>query len=571
MDKKIGNLLLVLSLGLPIIGRATDVSMRILDSDDQVTECVTVDVPFAVEVTITDGPTSIQTPQIAGMKQFVLEDKGHVSTINTVFNGVRSSKKVYRFTLHAPRKGIFSLGPAHVLVDNQRIKSDIVTLTVGDQEVTSNEPIMQLLADKQKVIVGEKINVTLRFYPGNSTSLDGISEPNFKGFSAEPLEGPFTGTAPIKSILRKYIEWRTTIYPEKSGELTIPSVIAVCKLPRKKGSRNLDMFERFFDGGLQQRQIYSKALKITVDELPPYHGTINAIGTFDTLRASIDHAVAKEGEGIVYRLTLIGDGNLRTLTAPELIMPNGLKYYASKSFVDEKNLSHEQQKIFEYIMQGTEPGVYTIPTQQFTYFDLQKRSYQQLKSNEVELTITPIAHNAKSTGLDESNKTVQMNESFSLLPINHSGPWREQKSRHIPWNFFIALCSLPVAAVLVVLTKRMLRAYQHNMSDKHKEGNAFRLASAALKKARKEQDILQVHELFITLFANKFAKLSTEITDEFMNTCLKKAPPVIINEWESYFNELLQGKFGYQEYSSKKKEELFDRADQWLKQLQELL
>lgn len=573
MDKRTGSLFLLFYFLIPLYSVGVQVSMRVLNSDDQVTERVALNVPFVVEVAVSDEQGSIQTPQMTGIKQFILEDKGHVSTINTIINGHRSTKKIYRFSVRAARKGIFSLGPAHILIGNQRIRSDVLTLTVGEQQVTSDEPIMQLIANKERVIVGEKINVALRFYPGKSTSLDGISEPNLTGFSAEPLKGPFTGTENINSESRKYIEWRTTLYPQKSGSVTIPSVAAVYKIARKQRSRGFDVFERFFDGGLQQKQVFSNALNITIDELPPYNGTVDAIGNFDSLRASIDHSVAKEGEGIVYRLTLEGEGNLQSIEAPELTVPEGLKYYESKSYVNESRVSGNQRKIFEYILQGIKPGTFVIPAQLFTYFDLDKRIYKQLCSNEIELTVNPIGNAAKQT-VTQSNaeSVVAQKENNGLMPINHTGPWREQQPRQIPWTVFMVLCSMPVLVALGTVGRNLLLMHREKNSDKRKESQAFSVAFVALKKARKEQHLGKLHELFITLFAHKFGQSNELVTDDFIITCLQKgATPAIKTEWQLFFNELLQSKFGYQEYPAKKKEQLFELADQWLNRLQELL
>jgi BatD DUF11 like domain len=572
MVKKIGNSI-ALMLWSFIVCADNSVSMRILDSNGDPIMHAVERIPFVLEVMVSSQDGSAQTPEIKGLHQFSVEDKTHVSTINSIINGEHSTKKIFRFVLRADKQGRYSIGPAYTLIDKQRVQSNVLTLVVGSAElIESDKAAMRLLVDKDRVLIGEKISCSLRFYPGSSASLDGITEPSFMGFSAGKLDGPFTGTEVIDGVNRTYVEWRTFLYPEQTGLLTIPAVVAVCKMQRKRRS-TFDMFDRLFAGGFEQKQIFSNAVTINVDPLPPHKGQVNGIGTFTSFSAEREPAMAQEGEGIVVRLLLEGDGNFDAVLPIELSLPETLKYYESKHYMDERKQVHEggQRKIFEYIVQGIKPGSWIIPQQTFTFFDVHDHTYKHLKSNELEVTIMPLANKAPyQPAPPESEKNM---EHDPRILLQYDGQWRAEPERKIPWNLFLLFLCTPFLLIGVWFARIFVRRYYQKNALYISSKRALAIAHSGLKKAQGHQDVSKIYDIVIEFIAHRLMVTPTHVTSEYIVEVLKKGgwSPAMVSRWHLFFNELLRNKFGSIEYDEIRMMALYDSAICWLEELQKIL
>lgn len=583
MVRKIGNTIVMLvwccSLYATIINdndrqaNAT-ITMRLLDHNGEAVNQVAVGVPFILEVTVSSQQGAIEVPAVRGLQSFVVEHQTQVSTINSVMNGVRSTKKIFQYHMRADKQGSYTIGPASSIVDNQRIQSSLLTVIVGPHHMIGPEqPHMQVLVDKNRVFIGEKIVCTVRFYPGTAANLEGISEPNFSSFSASPLEGPFTGSEYVDGLQRSYVEWRSILYPEKTGEITIPALVAVCRMERKR-SKRFDMFEHFFDNGLEQKQVYSNTLTVHVDELPSYAGHVHGVGTFTNVKAELDHEVAQEGEGIVLRLVLEGNGNFSSIDPLKLSLPDGLKYYDSKQYMqDDKKKNTKQRKVFEYIIQGTKPGVWVINPQIFTYFDPVDRTYKQLRSNERTLTITPLSSQSLSNKHNDTPLFTKQTSDPGSVCLLYDKCWYASEERRLPWFWFFFLLCVPILLVVGWYAHKYIKKYRKKNTSRISSKYALKRARALLKKTQRDQDITGLHDIFIGFIAQRCMIETSQVSSEFITRRLQQlgCTPDFLVRWHLFFNELLQSKFGSVRHDTKQVMALYAHAEYWLNELYKIL
>lgn len=467
MVKKIGNILIAIILS-SFLSVAADTSMRmqITDTNGKTASRLVQGVPFMVEVTITTEDKTVGEPAIDDFDQFQMDEPVSVRTVNTFFNGVASFKKVYRYVMRSDQQGTFKFGPARLKVGNKEITSNVCVIHVAKQQkvnTTSVPAFMQIAVDKERVVVGERVLFVMRFYGEQAVQFAGISQPNFAGFSAQELPEPTSGAQTFNGKEFKYVEWRMHLFPEKAGQLTIPAVTGVYTITRQRRHGNSDFFDRFFSGGLKQEKTYSNVLTVAVEELPAYQGAVNGVGSFTQFSAEVDHTTAQEGEGIVLRLTLKGSGNIAQVTPPALTVPDSLKYYDSKNFIqDEKKRTVEKIKHFEYIVQGLQPGTWEIPAQTFVYFDLTERQYKKLYTKPIHITINQSAVKKQEyiqQDLSEVLTEDTVDPALQLAPLWQESPWITQNQWHLPWAAFIALFFLPLCAVGFVYGRPVYAAY----------------------------------------------------------------------------------------------------------------
>jgi hypothetical protein len=564
MDKKIGKIVFLFFLYCFSLG-ADEIILQALDMNGKsITQAVT-NMPFILEVRVTSQNSIPGTPQVAGLEHVSVDDKGHVSTINSIINGVRSTKKIYQYHVLIDKPGIHTFGPALLVSNKRRLQSNILTLEVVNEQKVSklSEPFISLSVDKKDAVIGEPINFKIRFYPVKSVNLEGMSEPSFKDFSATKLEGPYSGSEMIDGNVVNYIEWRNKIYPKKAGALKIPSVSAIYKMQRTFRSNALDIFDRLFDGGLDKKQIYSNALSIVVSELPAHDKAIDAIGRFASISAFVDHAQAHEGEGIVYSLVIEGEGDLQSIVAPALVMPEGLKFYESKSFIDQA----KNRKTFEYIVQGIKPGSWSIPSQYFTYFDLTTRNIKTIESNPLEIEVL-------ENGLREAEKQSQdaakeEESAVQVLPLQQDGPWSEPKERSMSWVLFFIVCSLISFIPLYKFVHFLSTRYQAKNKIFALKKNAFKNAKKSLSYAHDVNDTQALYGIFILFFAHRLMISSEQVTAELIEQYLKQNSNFAEYkaQWQDFFNTISQQRF-FERYPMKDQEQLFSQARQWLEILE---
>ncbi len=138
---------------------------------------------------------------------------------------------------------------------------------------------LQMGADKQEVIVGEPLVVTVYFSLKTGVRLADnpqYSKPEFKGFFVKEVNDP---RAYIKGN-QQVQELRYILTPQKEGTYTVgPATARITEVDRNRR----DMFGRFFGGNA--KSIASNTLTITVKPKP---ADTDLVGDF-TLESEVDH------------------------------------------------------------------------------------------------------------------------------------------------------------------------------------------------------------------------------------------------------------------------------------------
>ena len=202
-----------------------------------------------------------------------------------------------------------------------------------------------------------------------------------------------------------------------------------------------DFFSTLF-GARVAKTIYSNAITIKVDPLPPYQGRVDGIGHIKSMSAHLHPAVLREGEGAT--LTIIVDGDIDVEQFPLQNMPGSIKVYESKKYMDNK------KQCFEYVVHATQAGEFEIPPQQITYFDVEQYRYKKITTAPAPFTILK-SERPQMPLSDEEQAEKEIVKSGSRPEIK--GLIRHLygaygRTTHIPWYLFFILmldpCSMHV-------------------------------------------------------------------------------------------------------------------------------
>ena len=151
---------------------------------------------------------------------------------------------------------------------------------------------------------------------------------------------------------------------------------------------NDPFFNNPFNSGVKDVKIPLKGdpIKVNVQDLPdnaPASFT-GAVGKFN-YEVSVDKKEVKAHDPVTLKLKISGKGNIKLIDPPEISFPPDFETYDPK---ENSNLNASVggvtgSKTFEYLLIPRNAGEYKIPIANFSYFDLDKKVYQEVNSPEI--------------------------------------------------------------------------------------------------------------------------------------------------------------------------------------------
>ncbi len=367
-------------------------------------------------------------------------------------NGKTTSERSvsYTYILMANETGTFTIQPATIQVGGSEYKSNSLTVEVlppdetstrggspegaegrrGEERSSAASPTVSVKDAFIRAIVSkgspyeqEGLTVTFRLYTTlNIVNFGKIRFPEFEGFMVEEIELPmnqqlqmerYEGRNYYTADLRK-----TLLFPQRSGQITIPSGSIEMVFSVPSGRRVSTFFgsqEVMVD---VKKNMVTNPVAINVKALPANRPVsyANAVGTF-TMKPSISATRLRANEAVTLRLELSGTGNLKLIRDPEVRFPENFETYdptVNNSFNVTTNGLNGIRTI-EYMAIPRYEGQYTIPPVEFTYFDLNSRSYKTLTSPEYRLEIEKGDPSVASTGAFVSRQDVKVEQDIRFL------------------------------------------------------------------------------------------------------------------------------------------------------------
>lgn len=330
-------------------------------------------------------------------------------------NGKTTSERsvTYTYILVAKTTGTFTIGPASISVDGANYQSNSLKVEVlppdekssqssrgggsssGSATVSDNDAFIRAIVSKNNPYEQEGFTVTFRLYTTlNIVNFGRIQFPEFEGFMVEEIDVPvnqqlqmerYNGRNYYTADLRK-----TLLFPQKSGQITIPSgrLEMVFSVP---SGRSVTTFfgsqELMVD---VNKTLVTNPVVINVKPLPANRPAsfANAVGTF-TMKPNINTTQLRANEAISLRLEISGTGNMKLISNPAVEFPSNFEVY-DPTVTNALNVTSNGLtgiRTIEYMAIPRYEGNYTIPPVEFSYFDINTNSYKTLTTEEYSLQI----------------------------------------------------------------------------------------------------------------------------------------------------------------------------------------
>ena len=293
------------------------------------------------------------------------------SISNSWVNGKRSFSKTYTYFLTPERKGTLKIGQAQITIDGEVFKSVPIDVTVTaavknpgetDQDIVNIEDNLHLVAEISKAspYLNEAVTVVYKLYFRSPLSISNpreVDTPTFSNFWSHIIRIPQLkveqGT--YKGESYNVVVWRKAVlYPQKAGTLDIEPLTV--RLNVDIPTRRRDFFGNRVYRPVQHT-LTSGTRKLRVKPLPEsgkpesFNG---AVGNFE-LDLILSKESLKASESFQAQLKLSGQGNLKLIQLPQLVLPGTMEVYEPEH--------SEQVKTYLSGMRGSIQDQYTVVPQ----------------------------------------------------------------------------------------------------------------------------------------------------------------------------------------------------------------
>ena len=482
-----------------ILGQNFSIKSFVNDNQIQSSEYI----KYTIE---TNKKVNVNTPELSDFS-IVQGPYSSSSSSVSIVNGKIDRSETYTITyLLAPNKsGELVIPPSSADFDGKVYETQPIQISVGksttnnkaNRSSTTNSKNSNLFAkinlSKSTALMGENILVTYKIYTRYSRmQIIDYDFPMTNGFWTEEIKAGANGWPQKQEVINgmpyNVITLKKEIIsPQKTGSLIIPPI-------EIKALLNQDFFNRGYE-----KTFKSNSVKIKVKPFPKGAPSSfsDQVGKQYKLKVNYSTNILKVDDPLDVTIEVSGNGNLKQLKLPSVKYPSDFEIFPEENNEKIKVSSNgiSGKKIKQQLLIPRHHGEFEIPEIQFTYFDLNTKSYKTLKHPAFTLNVE------KSDGTTAALSNIRMNNQEDVVLLNENIRHIHSNSQFSRYNellfgtskFYILLSSPLLGFLLLVL----LLNYRSKNEDPSLQ---------AKKKAKKdlEKNIENAQEL-----------LSSNKTDEF--------------------------------------------------------
>ena len=432
------------------------------------------------------------------------------SISNSWVNGKRSYSKTYSYFLSPTKKGRFTIGQASIEIDGNVYKTVPVTVEVSAAVAKPKDPNdptykaqegLHLVAEVSKgnPYLNEAITVVYKLYVAPGVQISDLrrkDEPTYSDFWSQNIDikqlkverGEYKGQ-PYNLI----VCGKTVLYPQKTGKLNIEPLVLTVAVDVPSNRRDI------FGGRLYttvNRTVTAGKRTIDVKALPEIGKPASfsgAVGKFD-FKVNTNKTELGASESLEAKISVTGNGNLKLIEIPKLVVPNGLEQYEPEHNEHVRtNLAGMNGTISDtYTLVPQFKGKYPIQPIKFSYFDLKTETYKEITSPEiiVEVKNGPNRGDVTTSNSTSGNGTVakqvvtQSNSQFRFIKSDTSLASQE-KTYFFKTTTFWTLFALPLMAIPLFVFFGKKREARLNDVSANRIRKADKLAKKYLSEAKK--------------------------------------------------------------------------------------
>jgi hypothetical protein len=431
--------------------------------------------------------------KIENFKAPVFASFRFVSGPNQYTGSVTTSKNIkpvrnFVFTLEAVKPGRFTIPGAFAEVNGKPVRSKDELLEViskeeaaklsdkksGDAgpgfvlrpgedpyEMISQNLFLKLEVDRTHCFAGEPVLAIFKLYSRLESSSDIIKNPGFYGFTVHDMVNLtnkqihseiVNGNLFVVHTFRK-----VQLYPLQAGTFTIDPMEIKNKVEFSQSRVNKKTEQEIVEGitgndqedaGNENTEVFENSMHtepvlIRVKPVPDKNRPAafdGAVGIFAITASTGKTRLGKNEEGI-FEITISGHGNFTQLNTPALSWPAGIEGFEPVVIdsLDKTQFPLAGSRTFRYVFICNRPGLYQLPSVNFSFFDPGNNTYKTVSSNPTRIEISNeekknIITAAKKESIADKNARASRVAVFIviLLVIFVLAYWIRQKNKPDP-------------------------------------------------------------------------------------------------------------------------------------------
>ncbi len=438
-----------------------------------------------------------------------------------IINGKASQtiSNTYSYIIQGRKEGTFTIGKAKITVDGTSYESNALSIEVikgsnpTNQETSVNGNVVKgsnsddifasINLNKSTVYQGEQLIATLKIYDrAGLSALNDYKFPSFTGFWAQDIEVPTRPSIEREKVNNKIygsvLLRKTILFPQKTGSIKIDPFEVECIIKEKAGQRRnffgelVDVY-RDVPKKLRSQTRTVKVLPLPANKPASFTGAVGSDFKFDV---TVDRNELKSNESVTMKITVSGNGNMQIIDKINIDFPASFETFDPKITNNIKNTAAGARgsKVFEYLVVPREPGNYTIPPIEFSYFNIQSKVYKTLTSKELKFKIEKGENSQLFTTSEGLNKEeVQaIGSDIRHIVENKFNLSKKGKVFFGSLEFYLFyLISFVTALVVIIVLRKKIEQNRNIALQKNKKANKIskkrlKVAATYLKEVNKE-------------------------------------------------------------------------------------
>ena len=367
-----------------------------------------------------------------------------------------------------------------------------------------------------------------------------------------PIQRTTWGTERVSGrLMYKALIWQILAYPQRSGELIIPSFeyefqVAV--------NRNVDNEEDLFANkavATAHKKLRSQPLKLTVRPLPEGapEGYDQLVGSYQVQGTlSAPDPTYETGRAMTYRLDITGRGNVSLLLAPELGLSDKFEVYEPQLIRDDqevRNGNTEVHRTYEYTIIPHATGQQTLPAVSLPYFDPATSSYRTATTAPIRIEVAQGSNDVPQVGkAGEAGTNSQQYAPYPYeapAPISGWQPW--SRAGWAYWLLYLLLIIAGGVAYWIIHSGQRLRADHVAYHKKRSAPMAEQQIQAIRQLVKAGQQSEATTRLYATItqyLQDRYALTTSSLTRQQLASALKQqgVADAEVNAWLSLLSEV---------------------------------
>lgn len=516
-----------------------------------------------------------------------------LNVLHKMSGGVSKEYTTITYTLQATKAGSYAISAAQLRVGQKSLKSLSKRIQVAKAQGLTQQPIasgeslriadrdmyMRAVVSSQSVYTQQPVLVSLYLYSryGNLAGVD-RKPPEVTDFVTKeiPLQHTSLTTERVGGrLMYKALIWQILAYPQRSGELVIPSFEYDFQV---SVNRKVDNEEDLFANkavATAHKKLHSQPLKLTVRPLPEGapEGFDQLVGSFKIQGTlSAPDPTYETGRAMTYQLDIRGRGNVSLLLAPELGLSDKFEVYEPQLIRDDqevRNGNTEVHRIYEYTIIPHATGQQTVPAVSLPYFDPATNSYRTATTAPIRIEVAQGSNDVPQVG-----KAGEASSSQRYTPYPYDAPaptivWHPwSRAGWAYWLLYVLLLIGGGVAYWLIRSDQRLRADHVAYHKKHSTPMAEQQIQAIrqlIKTGQQSEATARLYAAITHYLQDHYALATSSLTRQQLASALKQQgiADAEVNAWLSLLSEIELARYAPQQEG--------DRLPRWVDQLEQLI